>query len=157
AQPREHDRSGNVGGAQERDCRAGPGPAESALMAFALTPEQRELARSARAYLAESSSLERVAELSDSDGGWDPESWQILAELGWLGVTVDEEQGGAGLGWVEQAILLKEFGYSLYPGPYFSTVALALPALGPEDRAAVAAGTQRWSAEVDGLVPDLGR
>jgi alkylation response protein AidB-like acyl-CoA dehydrogenase len=126
-------------------------------MPFAMSDEQRELARNARAYLAESCSLERVAELADSDAGWDPSSWQALAELGWLGVTVDEEHGGAGLGWVEQAIVLKELAYALYPGPYFSTVALALPALGPEERASVAAGSERWSAEVDGLVPDLDR
>src|SRR5207237_1487008 len=50
---------------------------------------------------------------------------------------------------------LEELGRALYPGPYFSTVALALPALPPEDRALVAAGKARWSAEVDGLVPDL--
>jgi Acyl-CoA dehydrogenase, C-terminal domain len=52
-------------------------------------------------------------------------------------------------------VLFEELGWALYPGPYFSTVALALPALGPDERARVAAGESRWSAEVDGLVPDL--
>lgn len=126
-------------------------------MPFAMTAEQRELKENARAYLAESFSLDRVAELADSEAGWDPGSWNALAELGWLGVTVGEEHGGAGLGWVEQTILLEELGYALYPGPYFSTVVLALPALGPEEQAAVAAGRRRWSGEVDGLVPDLNR
>jgi hypothetical protein len=50
---------------------------------------------------------------------------------------------------------LEELGRALYPGPYFSTVALALPALPPEERARVADGKVRWSAEVAGLVPDL--
>ena len=67
-----------------------------------------------------------------------------------------EEQGGAGLGFVEQAILLEELGYGLYSGPYLATV-LALPELGPEQQAAVAAGETRWSVEVDGLVPELDR
>src|SRR5581483_8356951 len=124
-------------------------------MDFSFTPEQEQLRREARDYLADRYRVERVAELADSAEGWDPASWPELAELGWLGVTVAEERGGAGLGFVEQAILLEELGRALYPGPYLSTVALALPALGPDEQAAVAAGGARWSAEVDGLVPDL--
>jgi hypothetical protein len=63
---------------------------------------------------------------------------------------------GVGLGFVEEAILLEELGYALYPGPYLATVGFALGTLGPEDRAAVAAGTVKWSAEVNGLTPWLG-
>ena len=125
-------------------------------MQFTFTDDQRELRDGAREYLRDALSLERVAEVADSEQGWDTASWTELAELGWLGASVPEEQGGAGLGFVEQAILLEELGYSLYSGPYFSTV-LALPALEPEQRAAVAAGEARWSVEVAGLVPDLGR
>jgi alkylation response protein AidB-like acyl-CoA dehydrogenase len=125
-------------------------------MQFAFTDEQESLRREARAFLAEHFPAERVAELADSEPGWDPGSWRRLAELGWLGVSVPEEHGGAGLGFVEEAVLLEELGRALYPGPYFSTVALALPALTPELQAEVAAGEARWSAEVDGLVPDLG-
>ena len=124
-------------------------------MDFAFTPDQQELRDAARSFLAERYPAERVAELAESDAGWDPGSWRELAELGWLGVSISEERGGAGLGSVEQAILFEELGRALYPGPYFSTVGLALPALGPEEQARVAAGEARWSAEVDGLVPDL--
>jgi alkylation response protein AidB-like acyl-CoA dehydrogenase len=123
---------------------------------FMLSDDQRELRDGAREYLGDALPLERVAEIADSAEGWDPSSWADLAELGWLGATVGEDQGGAGLGYVEQAILLEELGYSLYSGPYLATV-LALPALGPEQQAAVAAGTERWSVEVSGLVPELGR
>jgi alkylation response protein AidB-like acyl-CoA dehydrogenase len=122
---------------------------------FAFTPEQEALRAEARRWLDEHYPPERVAELADSDAGWDPASWGELAELGWLGVSVAEEEGGAGLGFLEEAVLLEELGRALYPGPYFSTIALALPAIGPDDRANVAAGEARWSAQVDGLVPDL--
>jgi alkylation response protein AidB-like acyl-CoA dehydrogenase len=124
-------------------------------MHFAFTPEQEALRAEARRWLDEHYPPERVAELADSEAGWDPSSWAELAELGWLGVSVAEEHGGAGLGFLEEAVLLEELGRALYPGPYFSTVALALPALGADDRARVAAGEVRWSALVDGLVPDL--
>jgi alkylation response protein AidB-like acyl-CoA dehydrogenase len=124
-------------------------------MHFAFTTEQEALRTEARRYLEERFPPERVAELADSDAGWDPASWGELAELGWLGVSVAEEEGGAGLGFLEEAVLFEELGRALYPGPYFSTVALALPGLGVEERAQVAAGEARWSAQVDGLVPDL--
>jgi alkylation response protein AidB-like acyl-CoA dehydrogenase len=125
-------------------------------MQFAFTDEQESLRREARSFLAERFPPERVAELADSEAGWDPSSWQALAELGWLGVSVPEDHGGAGLGFLEEAVLLEELGRALYPGPYLSTVALALPALPPELQGEVASGGARWSAEVDGLVPDLG-
>jgi alkylation response protein AidB-like acyl-CoA dehydrogenase len=126
-------------------------------MDFSFTAEQQELRSQARDYLADRFPAERVAELADSEEGWDPESWRELAELGWLGVSIPEEQGGAGLGFVEEALLFEELGRALYPGPYFSTVGLALPALGADELADVAAGRTRWSASLDGaVVPDLG-
>jgi alkylation response protein AidB-like acyl-CoA dehydrogenase len=119
-------------------------------MDFAFTDEQLELKRQARAWLSERYPLDR-----DWDGVQD-DRWSELAELGWLGVSVAEEDGGVGLGFVEEAILLEELGYALYPGPYLATVGIALAALGPEDRAAVAAGKVKWSVEVNWLTPWLG-
>jgi alkylation response protein AidB-like acyl-CoA dehydrogenase len=126
-------------------------------MDFSFTDEQQELRSQARSFLSERFPAERVAELAESAEGWDPASWAELAALGWLGVSIPEEQGGAGLGFVEEAVLFEELGRALYPGPYFATIGLALPALGPDEQAEVAAGEARWSASLDGsLVPDLG-
>jgi alkylation response protein AidB-like acyl-CoA dehydrogenase len=119
-------------------------------MDFAFTDEQLELKRQARAWLSERYPLDR-----DWDGAQD-DRWSELAELGWLGVSVAEEDGGVGLSFVEEVILLEELGYALYPGPYLATVGIALAALGPEDRAAVAAGKVKWSVEVNWLTPWLG-
>ena len=117
-------------------------------MDFSFTPEQQELKRQAREWLASRYPLDR---------DWDAQgdSWAELAELGWLGVSISEDEGGVGLGFVEEGILLEELGYALYPGPYLATIGLALPWLGSEQRAKVAAGEERWSVEVDGLVPWL--
>ncbi len=124
-------------------------------MDFAFTEEQNELKRQARAWLSERYPLDR--EWPDEDKHQpEDDRWAELAELGWLGVSVSEDEGGVGLGFLEEAILLEELGYALYPGPYLATVGFALAALGPEDRAAVAAGTTKWSAEVNGLTPWLG-
>jgi alkylation response protein AidB-like acyl-CoA dehydrogenase len=117
---------------------------------FALTEEQLELKGAARKWLSERYPLDRDFEAPQDD------RWAELAELGWLGVSVSEDEGGVGLGFLEEALILEELGYALYPGPYLATVGFALPALGPEDRSAVAAGTTKWSVEINGLVPWLG-
>ncbi len=113
-------------------------------MDFTFTDEQLELKRQARAWLADRYPLDRDWDAPQDD------RWAELAELGWLDVAEAE------LGFVEEALLLEELGYALYPGPYLATVGFALAALGPEDRAAVAAGKVKWSVEVAGLTSWLG-
>ncbi|HEU5478156.1 MAG TPA: acyl-CoA dehydrogenase family protein [Gaiellaceae bacterium] len=112
-------------------------------MDFALSDEQVELKQQARAWLADRFPLDR-----DWDSTEDRRS--ELAELGWLDVAE------AGLGFVEEALLLEELGYAGYPGPYLATIGFALPWLSAEQRALVAAGEEWWSVDVDGLVPWLG-
>ena len=108
-------------------------------MDFTFTPEQEELREQARAYLAER-----------------PEAtWRDLAELGWTGVSIPEEQGGAGLTFIEEAVLFEELGRALHHGPYFSTIALTLPALPDELLAEVAAGDASWTLALGPLVSDL--
>jgi alkylation response protein AidB-like acyl-CoA dehydrogenase len=119
-------------------------------MDFALTTEQQELKSAAREWLSERYPLDRDFDAPQDD------RWSELAELGWLGVSLSEDEGGVGLGFVEEALILEEMGYALYPGPYLATIGFALPALGPEERAEVAAGTTKWSVEIIGLVPWLG-
>ncbi|MGH2747475.1 MAG: acyl-CoA dehydrogenase family protein [Actinomycetota bacterium] len=111
-------------------------------MDFAFSEEQQMLREQARAFMADKLPLETVAGLADSDDGWDPKSWRQIAELGWVGLSSPEAAGGAGMSFIDEAVLFEELGYALYPGPYFSTVALALPALesNPDLLSAVAAG-----------------
>ena len=115
-------------------------------MDFAFSEEQEMLRESARDFLATRHPLERVAELADGEPGWDPSSWGRLASLGWLGLSVAEDHGGAGASLVDEAVLFEETGRALYPGPFLATVGLALPALEaaaktvPDALAAVLAG-----------------
>jgi alkylation response protein AidB-like acyl-CoA dehydrogenase len=79
-------------------------------MDFALSQDQLELRQAARAWLADRFPLDRDWEAQD-------DRWSELEELGWLDVA------DAGLGFVEEALLLEEMGYVCYPGFYLAHVA----------------------------------
>jgi alkylation response protein AidB-like acyl-CoA dehydrogenase len=96
-------------------------------MDFGFTDDQELLRKSAREVLSERSTTGVVRAVMDSDTGFDEGLWSTIAELGWLGVAIPETEGGLGLGWIEQCILLEEAGRAILPSPYVSTVALALP------------------------------
>ncbi len=102
-------------------------------MDFAFNEEQEMLRSSARQFLSEKLSLERVAEIADGDEGWDPKLWAAIGELGWIGLSVPEGRGGSGMSFLDEAVLFEELGYALFPGPYLATVALALPVLAAAD------------------------
>jgi alkylation response protein AidB-like acyl-CoA dehydrogenase len=63
-----------------------------------------------------------------------------MGELGWTGLAIPQEYGGAGLGWVELCILQEEQGRRLVASPFFATCALAAPLI-----AACGDGAQRAS------------
>jgi alkylation response protein AidB-like acyl-CoA dehydrogenase len=113
-------------------------------MDFSLTDEQQQLKEEARRWLEERYPAD----------AWNESDWAEIAELGWLGVSVAEEAGGVGLSFLEEALIFEEMGRTLYPGPYFATIGLALPGLPPGELEHVVAGTKRWSAAVDGIVVD---
>ena len=107
-------------------------------MDLGLSEAQQMLKTSARAFLEAECPEEFVRAMEDDERGFTLELWQKLAAQGWLGLTFPEELGGAGLGYVELAVLLEEMGRSLMPGPFFSTVVVAGPAImdagSPEQR-----------------------
>ena len=98
-------------------------------MDLGLTEAQQMLKSSARTFLEAECPEEFVRAMENDERGFTLELWQKLAAQGWLGLTFPEEHGGAGLGYVELAVLLEEMGRSLLPGPYFSTVVMAGPAI----------------------------
>jgi alkylation response protein AidB-like acyl-CoA dehydrogenase len=108
---------------------------------FAFSPDQQLLKNSARAFLDEHGTSAFVRRLMDDSVGHDEGAWKELAQLGWLGLTVPDAYGGAGLGLVETAIVLEEMGRAAYPGPYFATVVLGGSALAA---AGNAAQKDRW-------------
>ncbi len=99
-------------------------------MRFSFTEDQEALRESARSFLDDQSSSEKVRTSMESDLGYDEALWRRIAqEMGWTAVTIPEEYGGLGLGYVELIALLEEMGAHLLCAPFFSTICLGANAI----------------------------
>ncbi|MBW2415725.1 MAG: acyl-CoA/acyl-ACP dehydrogenase [Deltaproteobacteria bacterium] len=109
-------------------------------MNFGFSDEQELLRAEARKFLDETCPLEQVRVVGDSAEGYSSDLWKQIAGLGWTGIAIPEEFGGAGLAWVDLVILLQETGRTLFPSPLASTslAAAAIEAAGSD------AQKQRW-------------
>ena len=76
-------------------------------MNFDLTDEQQQIRRSVREF-AESEIKPNVLEWDEAQKFPQEEMRRKMGELGWLGVIYPEEYGGAGMGYVEYAIIIEE-------------------------------------------------
>jgi alkylation response protein AidB-like acyl-CoA dehydrogenase len=93
------------------------------------TEEQELFRKSVREFVTDRVPADRLAEIADGEDGWDPALWKEATGLGLAGVAVAEEHGGAGMGFVEEAIVAEELGRAVFPGPWLGSVILAQPAL----------------------------
>jgi len=71
--------------------------------------------------MAERCPLSEVRRIGEEEAGFCPRLWSEIAELGWPGLTIAEEHGGAGLSWIDLVVLLEEAGRHLLPLPLLST------------------------------------
>ena len=88
-------------------------------MNFDFSEDQREIKRTALELLAKRSGLEQVREAAEGEA-YDESLFTELSELGWTGIAIDEQYGGAGLGVVELMILCEELGYALAASPFLA-------------------------------------
>jgi len=100
-------------------------------MSLALTEEQELLRSTAREFVTEHSPVKELRRLRDANDpvGFSRELWRQMAELGWAGIVLPEELGGADLGFAELGIVLEECGRTLTATPFVSTVLLGANAL----------------------------
>jgi alkylation response protein AidB-like acyl-CoA dehydrogenase len=94
---------------------------------FVHSEDQRLIRDSARALLAGRAGPAQLRAALSEPGSYDGELWRTMVELGWTGLALPEDCGGAGLGWVELCILQEEQGRFLVASPFFATSALAAP------------------------------
>ncbi|MBC6470782.1 acyl-CoA/acyl-ACP dehydrogenase [Actinomadura alba] len=97
-------------------------------MSFDLDEDQRELRGLAAGLFAREAAGDRLEAHERSGEPFDRALWASLARSGLLGVSLPEEVGGAGLGAVELAVVLREIGAHVAPIPAFAALALgAMP------------------------------
>ncbi|HBH03966.1 MAG: hypothetical protein A2W08_15585 [Candidatus Rokubacteria bacterium RBG_16_73_20] len=99
-------------------------------MNFALTPEQAQLRQAAREFMRRECPPE-VVHTALAEGRHSEALWRRMAELGWLGVAIDERYGGSGGDILDMAILMEELvrGEPAI-GPYFNTVCFGGKSIG---------------------------
>ncbi|MEU1548212.1 acyl-CoA dehydrogenase family protein [Nocardia sp. NPDC005745] len=91
-------------------------------MDFDLTDEQVMLRDTVRDLLARNYDAESRLKVVDSELGWSRDVWRQFAELGVLGLSFAEEDGGVGAGPVETMVVLEEVGRRLAPEPILDAV-----------------------------------
>src|SRR6201991_3406016 len=94
-------------------------------MNFDFSDDQKQLRDQARKFLTEKCPPKAVRVVLDGNAAYDKELWKGLAELGFLGVAIPEEFGGAGAGHLELCVIAEEMGRALASVPFSSTVYLA--------------------------------
>jgi alkylation response protein AidB-like acyl-CoA dehydrogenase len=80
--------------------------------------------------------MAKVRRLIEDETGHDPDVWREIVELGWLGIAIPEEYGGAGLGLAEVVPVMEQMGRYMLAGPFLSTTlaAQAILAGGTDDQ-----------------------
>jgi len=93
-------------------------------MDFALSEDQEMLKTMARDFLEKECPEAVVRQIETDERGYSPELWRQISELGWLGISIPEEYGGAGGDAVDLMIIHEEMGRALFASPHLSTVVL---------------------------------
>lgn len=95
-----------------------------------LAEERESLRQSLRTLLERSSPEAEVRRVMETDEGVDGKVWsQLSGQLGLTGLVIPEEYEGSGMGALELAVVFEELGRALFPGPFLSTVGVAVPLL----------------------------
>ncbi|CAN5324392.1 acyl-CoA dehydrogenase family protein [soil metagenome] len=104
------------------------------VMNFEFSDDQKQLRDQARRYLTEHSPPKAVRAVLEGQPPYDKSPydkalWKGLAEMGFLGVAIPEEFGGAGAGHLELCVIAEEIGRVLAAVPFSSTIYLAAEAI----------------------------
>jgi alkylation response protein AidB-like acyl-CoA dehydrogenase len=106
-------------------------------MDLTLDDDQRLLAESARQLFERTYTTESARAAEEQPDGYSSDLWKQACELGWPGIALPEDCGGAGYGALELAILAEELGRGAATLPLLSSYAATLPLL-----------RSRWAADL---------
>ena len=100
-------------------------------MPLVLNEEQNMLKDAAKDFCTNSTPITQLRRLRDEKDalGFDKETWQQMVELGWAGITIPEDFGGLGFGYMGMGLVMEECGRTLTASPLLSTAVLGACAL----------------------------
>ena len=116
-------------------------------MPLVLNEDQNMLKDTARSFCADNTPITQLRGLRDENDetGFDRETWRQMVDLGWTGITVPEEFGGLGFGYMGLGVVMEECGRTLTASPLFATAVLGTTAI-------VLGGSQEQKTELLGQV-----
>ena len=98
-------------------------------MNFNLSEERQILQNSVVRFVADHYELEARQKYAAKPQGFNRDLWQTMADLGWLGLSVPESDGGFGGNQIDTMLLMEEFGKGLVVEPYLASIVLGARAL----------------------------
>ena len=99
-------------------------------MNFELSEEQQLIQDSVAKFVQDNYALEERQKLVAGKTGFSDTHWSTMAELGWLGLTVAESDGGFGGNQIDTMLIMEQFGKGLVVEPFFASIVLGARALG---------------------------
>ena len=94
-------------------------------MDFTFNEEQSLIQDQVDQFIQKEYDWETRQSLSNSDLGFGQDNWQKFAELGWLGISVSEDNGGFGGSAIESMLIMEAFGKGLVVEPFLETMIMS--------------------------------
>ena len=94
-------------------------------MDFSNTEEQQMLQESVQKFVYKSYDFDTRNKIIATEKGFSDENWELFAELGWLTVPFQEEDGGFGGSAIDLVVMMEEFGKAMLVEPFVATTVLA--------------------------------
>jgi acyl-CoA dehydrogenase len=90
-------------------------------VAITLTEEQGMLLDVARGFVRDQAPIEAVRAQLETETGYDARIWQAMVEMGWTGISLPDEVGGAGMGPGSAVPVFEALGGGLLGTPLLSS------------------------------------
>jgi alkylation response protein AidB-like acyl-CoA dehydrogenase len=116
-------------------------------MNFDFSDAQKALKKQTRDFLKQACDLTVPRRILEGDEPYDAALWQGLVDMESTGISIPEEYGGIGFGYLELCVVAEELGRALAPVPFSSSVYLATEAI-------LLAGSEEQKKE---LLPQLAK
>ena len=96
-------------------------------MPLVLNEEQNMLKDAAKDFCTNNTPITQMRKLRDDkdESGFDRDTWSQMVELGWAGITIPEDFGGLGFGYMGMGVVMEECGRTLACSPLLATAVSA--------------------------------